>query len=744
MDRYPQELLEEREYLKSTLSVIQKELLTEQEKLSDKKRKVIESRRDMWENTGHSGRDFTRLTEMNQYLFEVNHQTGSYYNTLQQVKKYKKIIDKPYFGRFDFKEDGYDLVEPIYVGLHTVIDSATQQVLVYDWRAPISSIFYRYELGLAAYQAPLGLVAGDVQRKRQYKIQRSELVYFFDCNILINDEFLQDILSQNASAKMKNIVETIQKEQDTIIRDRENDLLIVQGVAGSGKTSVALHRIAFLLYDGLKSNLASHNILILSPNALFNKYISQVLPDLGEENVVQTTFDDIAGDFFAGSVQLETRSSHLEAIIQSQTESERNERTDAYQFKGSQAFVTLLERLIRYYEHRLIPFQDVYYNGVVVETRQQLKNRFLNDKIGMPMAIRLARMEKTILDKIHPVQKERLKKLEAIVATSEGHELEIKPFSRLLSMKEAKAFRERLRAFTRIDYHKLYQQLFLQPKLFFSLARGLNLPRDIERIITATAEALKNGQVRYEDCAPLLYLKLRVEGSHLFSDIKQVVIDEAQDYTPIHYEVFKILFKDVKYTVLGDYHQSLERQVDETIYDDVIQILGVAKTIKLFLRKGYRSSYEINRFARHVLGTDEDSLAFQRHEAEPHVVPFPSMGEMDEAVLQEATSFIQQGFSSVAIICKSQMQAEQVYHRLSRKAPLRLIRPHEGTLEKGIQIISAHTAKGLEFDVVLLYGADKKTYGNDFDRRLMYVACTRALHRLHIYHTGEKSPFFPG
>ena len=294
MNSYDQILQEETEYLQKVVTLLRIKIESLAKHLSSQKTQLINSRKDMWENTAHHATDFTRLTEISQYLSEVNNNTAIYNNSVQSMEKDKNMIAAPYFGRFDFQEDGVDNREKVYVGLHNLVDPQTRAILVYDWRAPISSMFYRYELGRASFHAPAVMINGEVLLKRQFKIRDSKIDYFFDCSVTISDEILQEILSRNSSPKMRNIVETIQKERDIIIRDSTSELLIVQGVAGSGKTSIALHRVAFLLYEGLNSGIGSHNVLIISPNAVFSNYISSVLPGLGEENVEQITFDEIA------------------------------------------------------------------------------------------------------------------------------------------------------------------------------------------------------------------------------------------------------------------------------------------------------------------------------------------------------------------------------------------------------------------------------------------------------------------
>lgn len=741
MKDYQANLQEETAYLNQTLNFIKSEILSKEATLSDKKSSLIASRKDMWDNTVHLVQDLEDLPEIYRYLTELNSQTAVYDNVRDGLNKYKKVVESPYFARIDIKEEGSPGEEKIYIGLSNVMDKQTRNVYVYDWRAPISSVFYRYELGRGSYTAPAGTILCEITRKRQFKIVNSQLKYFFECGLAIGDELLQEVLSRNSSPRMRNIVETIQREQDIIIRDDETELLIVQGAAGSGKTSIALHRIAFLLYHGLGTNLSSANFLIISPHDILNQYISNVLPGLGEENVAQTTFEGIALRLFSEKLKFEGRSDHLESLIARKESSEKELKRQIIEFKGSGTFVRILDRYIRHYARRIIPFQDVYYHGVMIATRQQLKNRFLKNQIGIPMAKQLKKIESMILDKVHPLQRKRRSILEKIVEKSEGHELEIKSYSRLLSMKEAKKFLLRIQEFTTVDYFKMYRTLFADKNLFLKLGQGLELPQNIEKIILTTNHVLEEGQVSYEDIAPLLFLKLKIEGRNAFSEIKQVVIDEAQDYYPMHYEVFKMLFNKASYTVLGDINQAIEKDTEISLYDDIIQILNKNKALKLFLTKSYRSSYEINQFSKKILGTVQDFSPFERHEAKPQIVFMDSPASLDKAIVHDIDEYLSQGYESIAVICKTQQDAAKTYRRLNKFAKVHLVTAEDIAFDKGVLIISAYMAKGLEFDVVLVYGASAENYSSEYDRKLLYVACTRALHRLALYHTGELSGF---
>lgn len=739
MSSYQRSKEEELMYLNKTLKVIKTQLAEEENTLSTSFKNLINSGREMWEESAHFSNDFDRIPEMNQYLLEVNNQNRDYAKKLKHIKKYKQMLNSPYFGRFDFLEDGFGNKEKIYIGLYNLIDNKTDSIFVYDWRAPISSIFYRHEVGKAYYNSPVGIVSGEVYLKRQYKIQNSNLKFFFDSNIRITDEILQEVLSRNSSAKMKNIVETIQKEQDDIIRDTKNELLIVQGVAGSGKTSVALHRIAFLLYEGLNSNITSNDVIIVSPNSIFSKYISHVLPELGEDRVEEITFDDIASKILDNRFVIETRGKQLENLIINQKDEKLDLKVQGIEFKGSEIFVEILNRLIQYYERNLHNFEDVYYEGKIIETKQQLKNLFLNNKIDIPMAKRLRRIESIILNKIYPLRKERLRKIEKVVQNNPEHIFEIKSFSRLISIKETKVFMKHIHSFTKVHYMDLYKILFNKNGLIFKLSKGLELPKNIEQIIWETSMGLEKGYISYEDCAPLIYIKLKIEGNDNFSNIRQLVIDEAQDYYPIQYNVFRLLFKGARYTVLGDFNQTLERNGDKSIYDNIEKILNKRKSVKMSMSKGYRSSFEINNFNKRFLNSNQEVTSFKRHEAEPIVIFKNNQEVLDRDIVKDIEYYYKQGYDSVAIICKTNQQAREIEERLKDLIDVKVLNEDYTKIEKGTLIVPSYLAKGLEFDVVLVYDVSNVNYKTEFDRRLLYIACTRALHRLKIYFTGEKS-----
>lgn len=736
----PADLENEERYLEATLTCLRQALAEAEGVASERLRDLRAARREMWEESSHAPTGLHELVENKRYLTEVAGKAAAHSLVAGQAGKYRRMLASPYFARFDWRE-GSSPEEPVYLGIGTVQDRATGRVLVYDWRAPICSVFYRHELGPAHYDAPMGRIDGEVVLKRQYKIEDSKLKYFFDCSVQITDELLQRVLAAGASPKMRSIVETIQREQDLVIRDTKSGLLIVQGVAGSGKTSIALHRIAFLLYPGLGPSLSPANICIVSPNDVFSEYISAVLPELGEENVAQTTFADVARRALGRRLAFETRERQLEFLIESQGTESGAARQKGIRFKGSPAMVQLLDRLLSHYERRMIPLDDVFYDGVTVMTRQQLKNYLLRDQIGLPMARRLARIERILLERLHPLQKRRLERIQRIVAEKPEHQFEVKSFSRFLAMKAARGTLDRLKESLSVDFLKIYRALWEEPGLLARLGRGLGLPPEAEAIAAATRQRLARGQAAYEDLAPLLYLRLKIEGSDLFPEIRHVVIDEAQDYSAVQYAVFGLLFKGARFTVLGDADQAIDSS-PRPLRESVPEALATSGPVtELRLLQTYRSSYEIFTFARRILGGSEPGLPFERHEEEPELRAVASLEELAAAAAGAVQVYLQQGYGTVAVICKTEAQAREAHALLRRHIDLRRVDPSSGALERGACVLSAVMAKGLEFDAVIVWEAGEANYSTELNRRLLYVACTRALHRLSLFYTGRRSPF---
>ncbi|MDF2595956.1 MAG: ATP-dependent helicase replicase, partial [Clostridia bacterium] len=734
---YNQELKKEEDYLKSVIDFLEQEIQKGEAQVSTQKKDLVALRKEMFAEGIPAADDYERHIELAQYQSMEHIEASKYTYKQANLQKYKKIIEKPYFGRFDFKEQGEE-EEAIYIGYHNVMRDDTYEVMVYDWRASIAGMFYRSEIGQTSYTAPGGEMKGEVLLKRQYEIVKRQLKYFFDASVTITDELLQQALGQNASSHMKNIVETIQKEQDQIIRDKDNDLLIVQGVAGSGKTSIAMHRVAFLLYDRMSEGLSHNNIMIISPNNLFGEYISNVLPELGEQNVLHITIESIFEKYFGQSVGMRHRSSQLEYMMTSRRR-QAIRRTIA--FKGSETFIKLLDYLVDHFEKHLIPFQDVMYDGKVVETKEKLKQEFLDNSIKMSIGKRLDRMERIILEKLKPLEREKQKEIQKELEKQGGYEYQEEQEARNRAGIYRQKALEGISGFVKVDVIRLYKRLFSDKGLFKQLTQDLEMPKEIDSILFHTQKALKGEILPYEDGVALLYLKLKIQGECLYPQIKQVLIDEAQDYYPMHYKVFKEIFKEAQYTVLGDIGQSIEKEATETLYDEIVRIIAPKKALKLKLTKSYRSSYEISVFSQKLREGTGAQIAFERHDELPQLVQKDSAEALNQWVVSQVKQYEQQGFSTTAVICKSQKEVKEVYHALSQKIALHAVDQQDALLQKGVNIMPVYMAKGLEYDTVIVYDVSAKKYHETEDKQLLYIACTRALHRLSLGCIGEISPY---
>ena len=740
MDNYNDEFIIESEYFDNTIILIKAKLSEENDKNQKDRKKLIESRKEMWDNTVHFSDDFDKLIEINQYLQPLETQTTSYDAAINKTQRLENMLHLPYFARVDFTESGSNDKEKIYIGRSNLIDDKSHNIYVYDWRAPISSIFYRFELGNVQYEAPVGIITGEISLKRQYEINNGKLDYFFDANVQIVDEFLRKLLSKNASSKMKTIVETIQRDQDIVIRDIENDLLIVQGAAGSGKTSIALHRVAFLMYQGLASKLRANNIVIISPNALFGQYISEVLPDLGEENIESLIFEDVFKRILnSNGKMVQTRNQLLESLITCDDSLKKNIIKSSLKFKTSSTFIQILHRLIWYYEHKMIEFSDVYYNGIYIANRHLLKASLLKRNSSEKLAIRLKHIEKDILESVWEIRKDRIKRLEVFVGTNPEHMFEVIEFARLISIRESTTLLANIHKFTKVDYFNLYNTLFKDKELFYRIAKGLVLPDNIEQIINYTNESMNSDMLNYEDSLALLYLKLKIAGSNEYNDIKQIMVDEAQDYYPIHFEILKALFYNAKYTILGDFNQTIEKQEDISIYTDIQNILNKKKSIMISMWKSFRSTNEIISFSSKFINDSSKLESFSRSGDTPEVYYATDVTELDKLLINEINLSKKKGFKSVGILCKSTLDAKELYYRLKVKTEIKLIIEDSKEMVNGVFIIPIYMAKGLEFDVVLIYGTDDNLYKTEDDRKLLYIACTRALHRLNLFYSGEIS-----
>lgn len=708
----------EEKRLAQTISLAEEQLKQAKEAADKKKSEIIEAKKDVRENTEHgitslyTSDGFEALVELSQYINPVTDKIIDYEEEEHKILLLEKMIKSPYFARIDFKFDDEDEFEKIYIGRSSLRKNSYQEMYVYDWRSPIASIFYRFMTGEAFYDAPCGRVTGELNLKRQYEIKNGKLEYFFDSDVQIVDEFLRQLLSQNTTAKMKAIVETIQHEQDVVIRDMENDLLMVQGVAGSGKTSIALHRAAYLMYQGLQTKLSANNIMIISPNSIFEQYISNVLPELGEDNVISSVFEDILSALLIGR-KIQSRNDFLENLIVNSKYKEISR--NSIEFKTSSFFREILDQFLIDIPRQWIEFEDVYYEGKCVVSRQILKDKILG-RTETPLGIKLEQLEDYIL--------------EQIFGTGKG-----------LGHKEEKnLIKQEIQKFIKIDIVELYKILFSNEAYFYSLLQNSNLSQGIKSIWEYTRENLEADRLYYDDAIAIAYLYLKIYGTNKYKNIKQVVIDEAQDYYPLQYEIFNLLFSNAKFTILGDMKQTLAKKEDISFYEQIQKILNKKKSSLIMLDKSFRCTNEILNFSLKFIEKSSQIKSFNRNGDSPKVYIADNSEIFIDEIVKEINLCQEKGFQSICLICKTEKNSIYLFNKIKHKLDIQLIKNGSVSDLQGVFILPVYMSKGLEFDAVLICDADSQNYHDEDDKNLLYVACTRALHKLSLFCENEVSP----
>lgn len=736
-------------------------------------RHKLAARRSMWEEftlAPQSIFDTESLVMAKQYLDSIKIQTITQEFYHQMARRLEKMYDSPYFGRIDFREAGAERTEPIYIGISNLMEEVSGDYLVYDWRAPVSSMFYDYEIGEAGYRCPEYDLVGELLLKRQYRITAGQINYMFDSSVKIDDDILQEILGKSADNRMRTIITSIQREQNKIIRDESHQLLIVQGAAGSGKTSIALHRIAYLLYK-YRDTMKAENIVIFSPNEIFNDYISNVLPELGEENMYQTTFQQYANKFLP-ELKLEDMTDQMEYLLSQRNKPGYTERLSNIKFKTSEEFLQVLRKYARYLEEEDRVFTDVVYNGEVLVSKEELNDLYRHKYTYLPLSKRLGKMRQRVLVLLRPYQKKRFLEIaEELKQTQKKKKMftrkyELKARARIMVAEEFKPIKDQLKAMAQIDLNEVYGRLFADVELFKVLA-GEAMPQEFAVIQNQTLEQLRAAKLCYEDVAPMLFLRSVVEGTPETRGIKHVFIDEVQDYTPLQFAILKQIFPRSQWTMLGDLNQSINAYMRVGSYERITEIFDVPEAAMINLSRSYRSTREITAFARALLKGEIAVEYFNREGVKPEVRECAGEGELYTTLVARISEMRGQGCNSIGIICKTAGACVQVYQGLRSRMQTQvgveaypntsrdaeeedqaaggnievfMITKDDDRYTQGVVVIPVYLAKGLEFDGVLVVNLEEDNYFAEDERLLLYTACTRALHQLGLYYIGKRSP----
>jgi len=682
------------------------------------------------------------------------------------IDKYRRLAKSPYFGRIDFRDEQLGTEDRIYLGIASYLDEQTDTFLVYDWRAPISSLYYDYGPGPAVYDTPGGEVRGELLLKRQFVIKDGRIELLFDTGLTIGDELLQQALSRTSDQQMRSIVATIQKEQNRIIRDERSRMLIVQGAAGSGKTSAALQRVAYLLYRH-RETLQAEQMVLFSPNPLFNSYVSTVLPELGEQNMAQTTFQEYLDRHLSGTFAVEDPFAQIEYVLQESASPGYEARLAGIRYKSSAAYLKTLLRYVKQLETSGMAFRAVMCQGQTVVSAAELRERFYTMDASIRLANRIVLLEEWVQERIDefetvqwnkpwveeqiellsPEQYQRayqkLRKLNRDkLDTFDDQEKEKELLAKLVVRERLKPIRRRAAELTFVDYVKLYVQLFEQPHLYEAAARAGEAPQAWPEICERTAQAIRNRVLPYEDATPFLYVKELIQGFETNTNVRHVIVDEAQDYSAFQLEFLKRLFPRARMTALGDLNQAIYAHTSVMGESEpLITLYGEEYTGMIRLTRSYRSTREIVEFTRGMVEGGEAIVPFNRSGAKP-IITIVSGQEAHEAALQATVAELQrERYSSIAIIGRTAAECAALHERLGERWQAHLIRKETSSFHPGIQIIPAYLAKGVEFDAVVILDASEGSYSRELERKLFYTACTRAMHELRLLSVGEPSGF---
>lgn len=663
------EFIHETKRLEDTISIIRKKISALGAELYEDEEKILEFKKFLWDaKADMDAAEMKTMMSDNDVEIAIMMSRGAY------LQKLFKIQNKPYFGSiiFENKSDG---LQNIYIGITHVEDNLNYYV--HDWRSPICNLFYDYELGNAEYIAPDGIIKGIIKRKRQYTIENAKLIHIFDNEINIDDELLQQVLATESSDKMKNIVNTIQKEQNSVIRNTQDKNIIVQGIAGSGKTSVALHRIAFLLYK--IEYLTSNNILIFSPNKVFSKYISNVLPELGEENVCETSIHSFLISYLKEFKTIESFTSFIERYYRNE-----NINYELTKYKQSDNIEIDLNNYITQLIETTKFTSDIITRDITI-TKEELNHLLKKRYKHFPIFKRIEIIAEKLCDWYYEGKYTKKKSL-------------IKILLEILNLKK--------------DYISIYNNFFNSN---FSKSKTHNKQITTKKIIN------------YEDACLFVYIKNLLEGIDYNTNILQVVIDEAQDYTKMQYKLLFSIFKKASFTILGDINQTINPYYKYESLNTIQNLLPNSRYIELL--KTYRSSEEIINYTNKILNLNYVSAIRKRNQKE--VIERNNITNLKETILKDIIN-LRKEYKSTAIITKTIEETEYIYSLLKDNLEINKISTETEEYNRKLIIIPAYLSKGLEFDSVIIY-TNKNNKFNKEEKYLFYVACTRCQHQLIVY-----------
>jgi len=740
-----EDLSYEKDYLSLVLQEINEQYKIALESTKGFRRVINDTQREMWDEVSAAPNDIENMDELVQartFLEDLKIQNIQFKSTELHSKRLYSMLYNPYFARIDFQEKaGEDFLEnlKIYIGITSLSDKKGE-FLIYDWRAPISGMFYDFEIGPASYECLEGNIAGVLTKKRQYRIQNGILDFMFESSLAIDDEILQELLGHSSNSRMKNIVASIQREQNRVIRDSSHNYLLVSGPAGCGKTSVALHRVAWLLYKH-KETITPKNILVISPNDIFNDYISNVLPSLGEENMRQMTFKKVMSRMIGTDYKLGDFAEQMDFIMSETNKTLLKSRAESIAFKTSIDFRKIICEYIEILEIEPFEFKDIFFRNTKIVSLEELQKMYRYEYSFMPVKKRIDKLLQRVKKKVNSVMERRM----AFIIEDllfKGEILDKRDIRRRAESQVKQEFEsvlEEINEIFKFDAMNAYLKLFQDEELLSIISNStkVTLPKEIEEISDFTLTNLDNGFIPYEDCAPIALLKTMAGDIKNTSEIRHVVIDEGQDYTPIQLECVVKMFYKAGITILGDPGQSINPYSQTREFGEFREVLEDGKIEEIVLTKSYRSTLQITRFSSKLISLRDDFDNINRNGDLPTLIH--TIGDRISDIARRIEIAESNGCHSIAIICMNSIEAAEIHRNLKILTPVKLITKEDEEFIVGPCVIPIYLAKGLEFDAVFVFDASKSTMPTLQYDKLLYTACTRAMHYLTIYYSGESS-----
>lgn len=675
---------------------------------------------------------------------------NAWQHSAKQLSTLQRLEKRPYFARVDFQEPNED-PETIYIGLGSFADKE-DHFLIYDWRAPISSIYYDGKLGKVSYNAPDGVQTVDMTKKRQFLIEDGKITNMFDTNESIGDQMLLNVLNEKSSTQMKSIVTTIQREQNKIIRNTSADLLFVQGAAGSGKTSAIMQRVAYLLYR-YRGNLTSSDVIMFSPNQLFNDYVKNVLPEMGEQNMVQMTYWQFVSRRVPGM--------NVENLFEQFEDDEQNDKI--VNLKDSLQFFNAVTRYAKHLEKNGLIFKNIYFKNKKkpffdkekikeiyygFNENYHLRNRIEATKESLINSLN-RRIEpetkKAWVDKtIESLDQEQLNKLydrpdqEFESSAKEEHFL-----ARKIVIKQLKQVSRKIHQNRFLNIRAQYLRFLRAVPKLIDLSKWDISQEEWEAHIENVKDRFRNGKIKMADISPYLYLYDLVTGRRTDYEMRYAFIDEIQDYTPFQLAYLKYNFPRAKFTMLGDLNQAIfTKDESKTLLSQISKLFDPEKTDVVQLTKSYRSTKELTNFTKQILRQGEKIEAFDRRGPKPAFYKRDSL-EKEFNALEDILVENDEQKLTTAIITKTLAEAQEVAKVLKeRKIKATLIGSANQRLVPGTLVMPSYLAKGLEFDAVIAWNVSRDNYHQLDETQLLYTITSRAMYKLDLIYIGEKSPLF--